>query len=442
MQNLFMPSETVACVEQKYVGKTYKVQGKVYSEPFTKEKIRSLFDVYVEAVDDVFGGKAIVMQRTRAIKGGTVVPVTSFEYVYRNKQSISTYLEEGYYALTINGYRIRDIIDSAYHYFTDSLANGGKIIESLSMILDVGKEDVKGVLVKFFCDSGFETFDAFLQKIMETGKMDVYTFDVCASMTCSFSEPVPSVGSAAEIRVMSRRAQEEGLAVDECDLDGWKGKMPNGRNEGNVRFFFDQALEYHERFDCPVPADEESEKEKEKEKEEKEKDNLAEIRKDIDNDPRISPSSEPKSDPVDEMPADPVAQDHEEYNVPEEREDNSRENDIAGLSTASDGNSYTYSITWTDKDGKPQTKTFYGEAAKKMMLRDGGMDEKLEDKCDEKLEDECDNKPTLKDAFNLIDRRLAKLEGDMRDLQRPVRIRRDRDPFDLFGGFRGLFDGF
>ena len=107
------------------------------------------------------------------------------------------------------------------------------------------------------------------------------------------------------------------------------------------------------------------------------------------------------------------------------------------ISTASDGNNYTYSITWTDKDGKPQSKTFYGEAAKKMMSKGDCMDDKLKDK--------CDNSPTLKDAFNFFDKRLAKLEGDMRNLQRPerpVRVRLDRDPFDLFGGFRDLFGGF
>ena len=438
MQNLFMPSETVACIEQKYVGKTYKVKGKAFTEPFTKEKIRLLFGLYVDSINQVFGGRAIVMQRTRAIKAGTVVPVTSFEYVYGNKQSISTYVEEGYYALTINGYRIRDIIDSAYHYFTDNLTNGGKIIESLSMILDISKEDVKGVLVKFFCNNGFETFDAFLQKIMETGKMDVYTFDVCASLTGSFSEPVPSIGTATEIQVMSRHAQDEGLAVDECDLDGWKGKTPNGRNERNVCSFFDQALENHERFCGPVPADEEPKKDcicdscKHQgedvcakswcEEAEKEKDNLAEIRKDIDDE-----NTKDRS----------INEDLAKHKEEEPVRENDCKDEHVDISTASDGNNYTYSITWTDKDGKPQSKTFYGEAAKKMMSKGDCMDEKLKDK--------CDNSPTLKDAFNFFDKRLAKLEGDMRNLQRPerpVRVRLDRDPFDLFGGFRDLFGGF
>ena len=437
MQNLFMPSETVACIEQKYVGKTYKVKGKAYTEPFTKEKIRALFGIYIDSINQVFGGRAIVMQRTRAIKAGTVVPVTSFEYVYGNKQSISTYIEEGYYALTINGYRMRDIIDSAYHYFTDSLAGGGKIIESLSMILDISKEDVKGVLVKFFCNNGFETFDAFLQKIMETGKMDVYTFDVCASLTCSFSEPVPSIGTATEIQVMSRHAQDEGLAVDEYDLDGWKGKTPNSRNERNVCDFFDQSLEYYERNCGQTPADHEEkpdfvckeckhngedacksewcEEAIEEKGEKKEPDNLDEIRKDIDH--------ENSSDRVTKKDVE---------NIQPKRSD-----EEIDISSASDGNKYTYSITWTDKDGKPQTKTFYGEAAKKMMSKGDRMDEKLKDK--------CDNEPTLKDAFNFFDKRLAKLEGDMRNLQRPerpVRVRLDRDPFDLFGGFRDLFGGF
>lgn len=427
MQNLFMPSETVACIEQKYVGKTYKVKGKAFTEPFTKEKIRLLFGLYVDSINQVFGGRAIVMQRTRAIKAGTVVPVTSFEYVYSNKQSISTYLEEGYYALTINGYRIRDIMDSAYQYFTDNLTNGGKIIESLSMILDISKEDVKGVLVKFFCNNGFETFDAFLQKIMETGKMDVYTFDVCASLTCSFSEPVPSIGTATEIQVMSRHAQDEGLAVDECDLDGWKGKTPNGRNERNVCSFFDQALENHERFGGPVPADEEPKKDcicdscKHQgedvcakswcEEAEKEKDDLAEIREDVDNEPR------------------PIPEETEKEEAPEEESDTPD-------ATASDGNSYVFTISRTGKDGKVTTSKYYGDHAKMMMKQS---DE------DEKLGEKLNKEPTLRDAFRFFDKRLAKLEGDMRNLQRPerpVRVRLDRDPFDLFGGFRDLFGGF
>lgn len=439
MQNLFMPSETVACIEQKYIGRTYKINGKAYSEPFTKEKIRSLFDVYIESINQVFGGRAIVMQRTRAIKGGSVVPVTSYEYVYNNRQSISTYIEEGYYGLTVNGYRIRDILDSGYHYFTDSLNIGGQIIDEVSGILGIDRDAVKEVLVDFFCNNSFETFDAFLEKIMVSGKTDVYKFDVCASVTCSFGEPLPAIGSSTEIQVMSRHAQDNGLAVDECDLDGWKGVQKGeakGRTKDNVIVFFDQAFDYLTKFDTPLPCDADKNtcdcknedpcceecKDHEDFGEDKDDfdggDGLDEIRKDIDR----------------ENSNDRVAKKDVENIQPK------RSDEEADISSASDGNKYTYSITWTDKDGKQQSKTFYGEAAKKMMSKGNCMDEKLED--------ECDNKPTLKDVFNLIDKRLAKLEGDMRDLQqperpeRPVRVRLDRDPFDLFGGFRDLFGGF
>ncbi len=465
MQNLFMPSETVACIEQKYVGKTYKIKGKAYTEPFTKEKILALFNVYVDAINQVFGERAIVMQRTRALKNGTMVPITSFEYVYGNKQSIISYVDQGYYAITINGYRMRDIMDSAYHYFTDSLSGAGKIIESISMTLDMEKENVKGLLINFFCDNDFESFDDFLRHIMTTGRTDMYLFDVCASVTCAFGEPVPVIGSCTEIQTMNRRAQDAGLAVDECDLDGWKGTPPNGtpssRNKRNVCDFFEKALEYHEKFCCPTPADEEEKSivhdcescvrcdEKstrescdpvmcdEPDEPDEENDDLDEIRKDIDSESIKKCTSSREPNTVNNN-------DDEKYNVSAEHEDNSRENDMVDISSMSDGNNYTYTITWTDKNGKSQTKTFYGDAAKKMMSNNNMMfkdDDVNDDDVNDDPKDDCDEEFKLYDVLKFLDKRIAKLEQDTQDIrERSVRIR--RDPFALFGLFHDPFDGF
>lgn len=466
MQNLFKPSETIACIEQKYIGKTYKIRGKVYTEPFTKEKIRSLFRIYVDAIGNVFGGRAIVMQKTRALKNGTIVPITSYEYVYKNNQSIVEYTNEGYYAVTLNGYRMCDIMDSAYHYFTDGLTGGGRIIENLASILDIDKDAVKKVLVGFFCGNSFESFDAFLRHIMLTGSVDIYTFDVCASVTCAFGEPLPIIGSCTEIQTMNRRAQNEGLAVDECDLDGWKMHESNTRNERNVCDFFDRALECSNNYSNELPCDSDTDQSDEEEVE----DNLAEIREDIDNDnekTKIKVNETDESDVPVEPDESEESDDSDEFNVPEESDESddsdesdedahgsdedeegtdpeedpmgmptkrSDEDEEVFLSSASDGNHYTYSVTWLDKDGKPQSKTFYGEAAKKMMSKGDHMNEKSKEK--------CDKEPTLGDTLRFFDKRLAKLEMDMSNLQRPVRVRREHDLFDLFDGFRDLFDGF
>lgn len=447
MQNLFMPSETIACIEQKYVGKTYRTAGKAYSEPLTKDKIKSLFEVYVTSLDNVFGGRAIVMQRTRATKGGTVVPATSYEYVYKNKQSISSYTNEGYYAVTINGYRVSDIIDSGMHMFYDSINGARKIIDDAAAILNIDVDATRGVFEKFFFDSGMQNFDAFLSAIVANGKVDIFHFDVCSSLVCSFGEPLPAIASATDIQVMSRQAQDQGFAVDEVDVDGWKDEKTRDPAARRVAFhdFFDSVLKHttdpqpiddveekqnddngYSRFDvdkpdapqycwkeaddCP-PTDDDKDAVPMPERFVDNKDDLSEIRKDVDaRDTAVKKNDEPSKD------------------------------ETVDISTASDGNNYTYSITWTDKDGKPQTKTFYGEAAKKMMSKPN-----KEEKTDEKR---VDSWAKLGDIIDRIEKRLSRLEDN---IDRPVRIRRPK-PFDrinelfydndLFGGMRDLFGGF
>lgn len=445
MQNLFMPSETVSCIEQKYVGKTYKVPGKAFTEPFTKEKIRSLFDVYQEALDTVFGGRAIVMQRTRAIKGGMVVPAVSYEYVYNNKRSISTYENEGYYAVTINGYRISDIIDSGLHMFYDSLSGAKKIVDGICLTLDVDAEETKKILTKFFFDSGMQNFDAFLSAIMNTGKMDIYNFDVCASHLCSFGEPLPEIGSCTEIQTMSRRAQDMGLAVDELDLDGWKDANTRDFAKRRADFitYYDSVVKYD--FGGPVPADdfetcddnckcsdcscEDCDKTEDCEEdtvdESDDADGLDEIREDLEEDRKREaenkpPVASPSQDKVVEEVKDPIA---------------------------SDGNSYTYSVMWKDKDGKEQSKTFYGDVAKKMMSKD-------EDGVKDKDDTDDEETRTLRDVFADYDKRLRRLECLYPKAEKEERPNPTNhvDPFDDF--FRsvpfirrhrsfldGLFDG-
>lgn len=532
MQNLFKPSETVACIEQKYVGKTYKVQGKAFTEPFTKEKIKSLFDVYQEALDQVFGGRAIVMQRTRAIKGGTVVPSTSYEYVYKNKQSISSYVNEGYYAVTINGYRISDILDSGLHMFYDSVSGAKKIIDGIRLTLDTDVEETKAILEKFFFNSGMQNFDAFLTAIMNTGKMDVYHFDVCASYLCSFGEPLPAIGSCTEIQIMNRRAQDDGLAVDELDLDGWKDDKTRDpvKRRANFLEYYDTAAKYD--FDGPVPADDNDDddcteyvKQDPEEKCEFVKgedgpqlkwddrprcdrcktskdgcefydggfcrgvcyptyppqyrkclferndngqqyytdDEINNIHRKCDpaytckNDCEYKDTSEnsdfakKEGDCLDEIRKDV----DEDKNCKDESvQEKPKDDEYVNLSTASDGNNYTYSITWEDKDGKPHNKTFYGEAAKKMMTQH-------KDAPDKKLR-EVNLDTNLRDLFADYEKRLRRLENgypkggktekpnptnhvdSFDDFFKPVPFPHRR-PFNLAGllsGWDDLFGGF
>lgn len=257
MQNLFMPSETIACVEQNYVGKFFKVPNKSYSETMTKEKIRSLFNVYITAINQVFGGRAIIMQKTRAIKGDTIVPIVSYEYVYNNCQGISTYTDEGYYAVTVNGYRIRDILDSGVLRFTNSINGAKDIVDGISSALDVPKAAVKRILVNFFYHSAFETFPAFLDTVLATGKSNVFEFDVCASYTCSFCEGIPEMGDAIEIYHESKAAQDQSLACDEVDILGWKNPVTQTatfeKRLNDFCTFFDHVLA--EKDIGPTPAD-------------------------------------------------------------------------------------------------------------------------------------------------------------------------------------------
>ena len=452
MQNLFMPSETVACIEQKYVGKTYKVQGKVYSEPFTKEKIKSLFDVYVTALDQVFGGRAIVMQRTRATKGGFVVPVTSYEYVYKNKSSISSYVEEGYYAVTINGYRVSDIIDSGLHMFYDSVKGAKNIIENIANVLDLSKCEARCVLSKFFFNSGMQNFDAFLTAIANTGKMDVYNFDVCASFLCSFGEPLPVIRNSTEIQVMSRRAQDLGLAVDEVDLDGWKDEKT--KDVENRRKEFD---DFFDRVYCENEMDEKEDESYEKndekyikhdpdcasgcdykwevsdpckikyddnippvkfpyEETENEQDKLDEIRKDVDDLKKKAEKTEEKK-----ARTEPCA--------PEK-------GSVVGGSVASDGNSYTYSITTIGDDGKPHTVTYTGDEAKKMIeANNDGSDSKMDKRINR-----------LDDMFARLEKRLSDFENRFpatkSEPPRRNNLFNREDPFEGFKLWDNLFGGF
>jgi len=257
MQNLFMPSETIACIEQNYVGKFFKVPNKSYSETMTKEKIRSLFNVYITAINQVFGGRAIIMQKTRAIKGNAIVPIVSYEYVYNNCQGISTYTDEGYYAVTVNGYRIRDILDSGVLRFTNSINGAKDIVDGISLTLDVPKAAVKRILVNFFYHSAFETFPAFLDTVLATGKSNVFEFDVCASYTCSFGEGIPEMGDAIEIYHESKAAQDQSLACDEVDILGWKNPVTQTatfeKRLNDFCTFFDHVLAAKDIG--PTPAD-------------------------------------------------------------------------------------------------------------------------------------------------------------------------------------------
>ncbi len=519
MQNLFMPSETVACIEQKYVGKTYKVQGKAFTEPFTKEKIKSLFDAYQEALNQVFGGRAIVMQRTRAIKGGTVVPSTSYEYVYKNKQSISSYVSEGYYAVTINGYRVSDIIDSGLHMFYDSVSGAKKILDGMSLPLDTDVDETKDVLDKFFFNSGMQNFDAFLTAVMNTGKMDVYNFDVCASYLCSFGEPLPVIGSCTEIQVMSRRAQDDGLAVDELDLDGWKDDKTRDpvKRRANFLEYYDTAAKYD--FDGPVPADDDDDDDDCAEYVKQDPKEKCEFVKGEDG-PQLKWDDRPRcyrcktskdgcefydkgfcrgvcyptyppqyrkclferndngqqyytDDEINKIKGNSgSAKDECAYSAKDEQpscgkddgldeirndvdkdknckdksvQEKPKDDEYVNLSTASDGNNYTYSITWEDKDGKPHNKTFYGEAAKKMMSQH-------KDVPDKKLR-EINLDTNLRDLFDDYEKRLTRLEngypkGGKTERPNPTN---NVDPFDGFFkpirfphrrpfGLSGLFD--
>ena len=281
--------------------------------------------------------------------------------------------------------------------------------------------------------------------------------------TWGFGESIPAIASATDIQVMSRQAQDQGFAVDEVDVDGWKDEKTRDPAARRVAFhdFFDSVLKYttdpqpiddvdeeqnddngYSRFDvekpnapqycwkeadeCP-PTDDGKDDDLPPERFVNKEDDLSEICKDV--------GAVDNEDDLSEIRKDVDARD----TVTKKNDEPSKDENV-DISTASDGNNYTYSITWTDKDGKPQTKTFYGEAAKKMMSKPN-----KEEKTDEKR---VDSGSKLGDIIDRIEKRLSRLEDN---IDRPVRIRRPK-PFDrinelfydndLFGGMRDLFGGF
>lgn len=387
MQNLFMPSETIACVEQNYVGKFFKVPNKSYSETMTKEKIKALFSVYITAINQVFGGRALIMQKTRAIKGDTIVPIVSYEYVYNNCQGISAYTDEGYYAVTVNGYRIRDILDSGVLRFTNSINGAKDIVDGISSALDVPKAAVKRILVNFFYHSAFETFPAFLDAVLATGKSNVFEFDVCASYTCSFGEGIPEMGDAIEIYHESKAAQDQSLACDEVDILGWKNPVTQTatfeKRLNDFCTFFDQVLA--EKDVGPTPADDTefadecdecdeccAEAEQEPEKENC-VDPLKEIKEDVakpcDSECTCKPRGheEPiwyrcESDGSDIKKRIPIKDDdHEEFNKEEECEERCDE------SCKEPCDPDTVLVISRTENGKTETERYYNEDAKKKI---------------------------------------------------------------------------
>lgn len=448
MQNIFMPSDTIACIEQKYVGKTYRVQGKAYSEPFTKEKIRALFDVYVETMDQVFGNRAIVMQKTRALKGGTIVPSTSYEYVYDNKRSITSYVDDGYYAITINGYRIRDILDSGYHYFTDNMKNARKIICELASILDITEEEVKYVLLDFFCDNKMETFDAFLSSVAAHGKVDVYLFDVCASVVCSFSSPLPCIFDAVDIQIMSRAAQDAGLAVDEYDVTGWKSGRCSGRDKNNFVQFFDTANSASSLDDDDKPDDGDDEEEIGEQDhgccgccdptcdDDHEEFNVPEEKFDLPEDDSDDADSD-DDDCLSEIRADVNSeQEHADDNSVEVKYDDAGRDDPKDEvehDEPKDKYDYYYSYTYVGKDGKAHTKSYFGDEAKK-RIQDA-----------EKPEANNEHDMTLKSLLSRLENAEARMERMEQARKRSDMVeRRAGDRFNSFSGlgFDELFRGF
>lgn len=217
-------NETVSYIDYKYIG-SYMAETR---KKVTKEDINGFFKEYVDALEEAFGKKCIIIRKYARVRGNFAIqaPRFSCEYVFPNGVGVRDHVKNGYYAVTINGYTVRDLLNSGISYLIDSRSNAADYIDGI-------KDNFIDPLTasyKFFCDGcKLVTFDDYLSvriygTVGETNRC-IKTFLKCVKNSCAFN-------SISVENIESSDVYNQARAALVFDL------LPNGEvsgNEDNVR---------------------------------------------------------------------------------------------------------------------------------------------------------------------------------------------------------------
>ena len=211
MKNIFTALDTISCIESTFVGK--EIGG---GKTLTKEDIRKIFHKYRDFYRSAFGGRIIVMQKHRFDE--TAIPAVSYEYV-REDTGVRSYEPEGYYAITINDYKVRDVMNSGVYLVMDNQDLAKNIIGEIAADFsgDVSESTVAAVLYRFLCGTEFDSFYNFMSSYVNGRHKyvdeSIAIFMTVLKHTCSFDEDCPSIGSPKDLLNMAVRCSKLGLTV-------------------------------------------------------------------------------------------------------------------------------------------------------------------------------------------------------------------------------------
>lgn len=386
MKNIFLPSDTIACVEDTWVHRIKKDASDKTVE-ITEEIIRKYFDDYVRELKEIFELKALVVTKTRAIGDGVFVPYLAYEFVTRDV-SVKSYVDAGYYAVTVNGYRISDIIDAAMCNFKSSPSYSRYIVKQVKDDIenDTGSETVvlneaAIRLADFFFTNPYRSFDSYLMCMYDTPDHTGYNRKEFAKkafgITVAFAnEDIPFVSDPTEIYSICHEAQNAGLAADESDIDGWKNGNKDSRHSDVIKFFdyignlfgVDMGLTHNtDKKSCP---------------------------------PECGQQECQRNDPIEKI-----------KKCVDDR--NNKNDNVARSKTPNADSNYYYYVTYTDKDGKVHKEEYVGDEAKNKILEGA----KAQSRCDDdKMK--CENDPVddMNKRMDRLEKIIEKLSRNREDL--------------------------
>lgn len=413
MNNIFLPSDTIACVKGSWVGKTRQLEDSGVAAQITEKDIEKNFNKYVDTLKTIFEAKALVIPKTRAIDRSKIVPAKdvfvpylAYEFVYRDL-AIVDHVKDGYYAVTINGYRVSDLVDAALCNFKSDRNYAKAVVsEVMDLVGAVENEDNDSVklhkatlrLADFFFLNPFRSFDAYLESLMDVSDKLHYnrrdSAEVIFNLTVAFNDDnIPTPSNPLEIYSICHKAQEDGLAADESDILGWKAGRRDWDSSDVAKFidYVHDLFGFHEKKET--------------------KDEVAAQNEAPDIDVQENCEGgccEPRDesdDPIEKIKKCVDERDNEtnvSTNVAEAPKD-----DVVAENKADDGSEYYYSVTYTDRDGKVHRDEYTGEEAKNKIAGEATKHDSC--RCKRKSEKQ-ENKSEENGDLDEMEKRMERLE--------------------------------